>query len=270
MPSIKDLLKKKAKIEEGAQAQAPAPAALNVPEFTFIRSTTSDFETIMTIVDEHKSKPSTKQSGEYRRALGFRSSSHSTTKDIAAGARDKDKEKKMGEGEGSSTQQLPIRPKSERRLSDVLHLRHRSASRSSVAEMSTNIPTDLPDVPETVVRSRAGSAEPDNDNEAQEHREALWEKRATILAMNSPLRDGCIVPTSNQGQGSSKSRPPSVSISDVAGDISIQEAIRLHEVGDLARSTEMFEQLADPKGANNALAQVLFGLALRHGKQCTY
>lgn len=254
MPSLKDLLKKKDKIEEGPQA------ALTPPEFTFIRSTTSDLETIMTIGGEHKSKPNTKQSGEHRRTLGFRSSSHSATKDTAASAKDK------VQAEGSGTQQLPVRPKSERRLSDVLHMKHRSRSRSNTAETSTNLPTDLPDAPESAVASRTGTTESDNDNDAREQREAAWEKRATILAMNNPLRDGRIVSDTSQGQAQSKSRPPSVSISDAAGDVNIQEAIRLHEVGDLARSTDMFEQLANPSGANNALAQVLYGLALRHGK----
>jgi hypothetical protein len=32
---------------------------------------------------------------------------------------------------------------------------------------------------------------------------------------------------------------------------------------DLERSTAMFGRLADPHGANNALSQVLYGLALR-------
>lgn len=45
----------------------------------------------------------------------------------------------------------------------------------------------------------------------------------------------------------------------------IQRAIHLHESGDLTTSTLMFGRLADPAGANNALAQVLYGLALRHG-----
>jgi hypothetical protein len=60
-------------------------------------------------------------------------------------------------------------------------------------------------------------------------------------------------------------RDRSRSISDQEGDVNIQEAIRLHEEGDLTISTHMFGQLADPKGANNALSQVLYGLALRHG-----
>ncbi|KLJ11688.1 hypothetical protein EMPG_13148 [Blastomyces silverae] len=52
------------------------------------------------------------------------------------------------------------------------------------------------------------------------------------------------------------------------GDENIQEAIRLHEDGQLAESTRMFGRLADPNGANNPLSQVLYGLALRHGWGC--
>lgn len=261
MPSLKDLLKKKEKIEtEGSQ---PPPAALNVPEFTFIRSTTSDFETILTVGNEQKSK--TKQSGEHKRTLGFRTSLHLPShKEPAAATSTTTRASTEAE---SSTQTLPVRPKTERRLSDVLHLTNRSRSRSNAAEPSTNLPTDLPDAPEAAVTPQAGTKGSDNDNDAKEQREALWEKRATMLAMNSPLRDGRIVSETSQSSTASKSRPKSVSISDATGDVNIQEAIRLHEAGDLVRSTEMFGQLANPDEANNALAQVLYGLALRHGKQ---
>lgn len=34
-------------------------------------------------------------------------------------------------------------------------------------------------------------------------------------------------------------------------------------LSELEKSTQMFAQLADPNGANNALSQVLYGLALR-------
>jgi len=47
-------------------------------------------------------------------------------------------------------------------------------------------------------------------------------------------------------------------------DDNIQEAIRLHEAGQLETSTSMFGRLADPNGENNALSQVLYGLALRY------
>ena len=38
---------------------------------------------------------------------------------------------------------------------------------------------------------------------------------------------------------------------------------------DLTRATQLFSQLASPTGTNNALAQVLYGLSLRHGWGCT-
>jgi hypothetical protein len=53
-------------------------------------------------------------------------------------------------------------------------------------------------------------------------------------------------------------------ISTKHADDDIQEAIRLHEEGDLENSTRMFGRLADPNGENNALSQVLYGLALRY------
>lgn len=46
-------------------------------------------------------------------------------------------------------------------------------------------------------------------------------------------------------------------------DDNLQEAIRLHEEGSLEEATRMFGRLADPGGQNNALSQVLYGLALR-------
>jgi TPR repeat protein len=60
------------------------------------------------------------------------------------------------------------------------------------------------------------------------------------------------------------SRPRS--ISDAAGDENIQEAIRLHEAGELTKATEMFGRLAE---TGNVLSQVLYGLSLRHGWGCT-
>ena len=39
----------------------------------------------------------------------------------------------------------------------------------------------------------------------------------------------------------------------------------MHQIGELSLSSAMFGRLGDPNGQNNALAQVLYGLALRHG-----
>ncbi|EGP92130.1 uncharacterized protein MYCGRDRAFT_33587 [Zymoseptoria tritici IPO323] len=219
MPSLRDLLKKKDKIVE----QSTPENNLSPPEFTFIRTTTQDFERI--------EPPSYPEDSQSLPAKANNTSSQATA--------------------DTNGQQLPTRPKSERRISGVLHLHSRSHSRSNSAELSVNLPRDLPEAPE-------GTAE------AKEHREAQWEKRATILAKNSPLRDGALQTAQSEDRAQNR-RSKSPSISDATGDVNIQEAIRLHEAGDLPRSTEMFGQLARPDGANNALAQVLYGLALRHG-----
>lgn len=102
--------------------------------------------------------------------------------------------------------------------------------------------------------------------------ESEWEQRATLLAReNEKSRPG--TPT-----GSSGGTSPSFSslsagragagsnkhaVSSQNADDNIQEAIRLHEAGDLETATRMFGRLADPNGENNALSQVLYGLALR-------
>ncbi|EME49255.1 hypothetical protein DOTSEDRAFT_143071 [Dothistroma septosporum NZE10] len=230
MPGLKDLLKKKDKLSPQARAppeQQQQQQTLRAPEFTFIRSTTESEEIIQPPTYPEDDQP--------------------------MGATEKENRQTPLSGAAERrSQHLPARPKEERRLSERFHLHKHDRSRSGSAESSSHVPSDLPAAPE-------GEAV---DNVARERREAQWEKRATILAMNNPLRDGQLQ-TEQQGQASGRSRSPS--ISDAKGDVNIQEAIRLHEDGDLKLSTEMFGQLANPKGANNALAQVLYGLALRHG-----
>ncbi|KAI5857598.1 hypothetical protein BZA05DRAFT_330964 [Tricharina praecox] len=107
------------------------------------------------------------------------------------------------------------------------HRRNRSSSNHS-----THIPADLPMISDSAV-----------DKETQ------WEKRATIL-VGTP-----VVPVH-----------PALPAEDPQADENIQEAIRLHEEGELEKSTAMFGRLAD---ADNPLSQVLYGLALRHGWGCT-
>ena len=257
MPGLKDLLKKKEKIAP----ETPAPREqqrLGVPEFTFIRSTTESEEIIQPPTYPEDNRPTGPEKKEHRRTLGFRNSSNSSfTKDPTATT--------LPAAAERSSQQLPVRPKGERRLSERLHLHKSDRSRSGSAASSSYVPQDLPEAPEgeaVAARSSSDTKHNEEDKTAKEHREAQWEKRATILAMNNPLRDGQLQ-TEQQGQTTGRSRSPS--ISDAKGDVNIQEAIRLHEEGDLKLSTEMFGQLANPKGANNALAQVLYGLALRHG-----
>jgi hypothetical protein len=69
---------------------------------------------------------------------------------------------------------------------------------------------------------------------------------------------------SSQQRSHSESR--SISVSDIESDETIQEAIRLHEAGELTKATEMFGRLAE---RGNVLSQVLYGLSLRHGWGCT-
>lgn len=127
----------------------------------------------------------------------------------------------------------PGRPRSgsnASRLRESLSLSHRRNRSSS--NHSTHVPADLPIIPDSAV-----------DKEEQ------WEKRATIL-VGAP-----VVPVR-----------PALPAEDPQADENIQEAIRLHEAGELEKSTAMFGRLAD---ADNPLSQVLYGLALRHGWGCT-
>ncbi|KAF2787178.1 HCP-like protein [Melanomma pulvis-pyrius CBS 109.77] len=136
-----------------------------------------------------------------------------------------------------------------RRLSGVLHFgRSRSSS-------SANVPQNLPEVGEGVART--------------EDDEAKWEKRATLLAKGNTISQ---TTTPNYEMADpmqatdTRGKKPSVGTS--SDEVNIQEAIRLHESGNLEASTAMFGKLADPNGPNNALSQVLYGLALRHGWGC--
>ncbi|KAI9374377.1 hypothetical protein BJX61DRAFT_540825 [Aspergillus egyptiacus] len=208
-----------------------------VPEIRFVRSDTTTQEIILPPShdddDNYLASPRPSSSSSHRRSLNpfHRPRSPSESPEPAP----------------------PTRPRGERRLS---HLLRRDRRDSSV-----NLPPDLPQV--------ASHTRDDQEREAQ------WEKRATVLAQhNLQFRSPGHSPTRSLGPGPEGMRPRSRSsshsrINDPQGDVNIQAAIRLHEAGELERSTKMFAQLADPEGANNALSQVLYGLALRHGWGCT-
>ncbi|KAM0714937.1 hypothetical protein Q7P37_009402 [Cladosporium fusiforme] len=274
MNGLKDLLKKKDTISKDAQPPSK-PAGLVVPEFRIIRTTTESEEVIEPPAfdgddDVAQGTPGKEHKRERRRTLFSRSRSASTSKEGNT-------ERSLLDSEGAAAQSLGVRPKNERRLSERLHIGGRSRSKST--DTSTHLPENLPAAPDAVSVPAIRVDGADEGNRfANAQREAQWEKRATILASSTSLLD-------NKNNNSSSSinderagrsqetnmavRPPtrdrSRSISDRAGDEDIQEAIRLHESGDLTNSTHMFGRLADPKGANNALSQVLYGLALRHG-----
>ena len=248
--TLKDLLKKKDRIKEDVTpAVVPTPQRdPSPPEFTIIRSDTNTQELIRppTFSNENLPMP-TAEPAKTKRFSRLRSSSNISTTS-----------KHSNQGEKGEKNE-----KSERRLSQRLHLR--SQSRAS-SQNSTNVPTDLPDILDLSIDG--------------EDKEAKWEERATILAKQNPNTR----PISQDEhtsrpktpdeqlkerlQGSPKPTPvterpsnPIRSISSAKGDDDIQEAIRLHEAGDLQRSTAMFGRLAD----SNAMAQIMYGLALRHG-----
>jgi hypothetical protein len=110
-----------------------------------------------------------------------------------------------------------------------------------------------------------------DDGQDKDAEELQWEKRATMLASQNDKarsRPTTPVPTdgaANMSLGKAPGSPGGQTkyVSSKAIDEDIQEAIRLHEQGDLDKSTKLFGKLADPCGANNPLSQVLYGLALR-------
>lgn len=135
---------------------------------------------------------------------------------------------------------------------------------------------------------QGGSRDGEDDEEAErlaraaaEEQSAQWEFRATMLAQQNERTHGNRQRSnsSRSGVGDVPPRIPSPIVRETdektgrvvekavastqAIDADIQEAIRLHEEGELERSTMIFGRLADPNGANNPLSQVLYGLALR-------
>ncbi|THC98515.1 hypothetical protein EYZ11_002023 [Aspergillus tanneri] len=236
---LRDILQKKDKLRgtDSQYATETASASVNpVPDITFIRSDTSTHEVVQPPIYDGDQRypnhldPPQSGSSSHRRSLNpFRRS------------------RSPPESQGP---QPPSSARGERRLSQLLH-RDRRRSNST----SANVPADLPQI--------------SSDKGSEQDREAQWEKRATMLVQqNRQFTSSPLSPRSTSGFGpdsvGSRSRSSSHSgILDQEGDLNIQEAIRLHEAGD------MFRRLAEPSGANNALSQVLYGLALRHGWGCT-
>jgi hypothetical protein len=292
MNGLKDLLKKKDSIAKDAAPRPPQktpPAAVLAvpPEFRIIRTTTESEEVIEPPHfdgdddDDVRGKPGKEQpkKKERRRTLFSRASSASSSTPKNAGRSSLETDDTITATK--KLQSLPVRPKTERKLSDRLHMSGRSRSKTN-ENTSSHLPENLPAAPDSVavpsINVNGGTDEGNKYANAQ--REAQWEKRATILASSPSLLEGGggggvgsedrtggrpRETISLNAPSSTTSRDRSRSISDQEGDVNIQEAIRLHEAGDLTNSTTMFGTLADPKGANNALSQVLYGLALRHG-----
>ena len=265
---LRDLLKKKQGIDV---ADAPDRSAtvqrLAAPEFTFVRSDTYTEE----VIHPPGGPASDRGDDDSSSYLAV----DSKTKDKSRLSLDvfRSKDGRSRSTSVSSSRNGAAGPSPSKRLSQRLHL-----SRSPVS--SDNVPHNLPEI--------ITPADPETDKEGQE---LQWEKRATMLVRGNEkhrsrpstpvldvapglaglrLHDG----SSDDGAPSwplpGPSAPPAPSgpqqgvVSSKEIDEDIQEAIKLHEAGDLEKSTALFGLLADPKGANNPLSQVLFGLALRY------
>lgn len=237
--TLRDLLKKKDKIEErnATQPQAQKQESLEPPPFKIYRSDTNTEELI-----KPPSFASDKDFSQPSGATGAPPSPPSGRSPLG----------RLGSFSRSSDRDGSPQ-KEHKRLSERLHLGSMSKSRSSSAH-SSNLPSNLPDIPDAY--------SPRGD---QEEKEAEWEQRATMLANTTRPRtpDASSAPAADMSQLSVESpRGRPRSISDAQSDVNIQNAIKLHEDGKLEEAAHMFKQLADE---GNVISQVLYGLSLRHG-----
>ncbi|KAL3478977.1 hypothetical protein BJX99DRAFT_94449 [Aspergillus californicus] len=239
---LRELLHKKDQLNSSNEEYGSQSHQNAVPEIRFIRSDTTTQEIII--------PPSHQDDEEYLASPPLSSTSASSHR------RSLNPFHRSRSPSESQEPPSPTRPQRERRLSNLLRRDRRNSSSASV-----NIPTDLPQIV--------------SDTKNEQDREAQWEKRATVLAQrNTQFGSPGHSPAPSMSLGSEGVRPRSRSssrsrINDPQEDVNILEAIRLHEAGDLEQSTTMFGHLANPDGINNALSQVLYGLALRHGWGCT-
>ena len=230
---LRDLLKKKDDLSKG-EGSADAMKSLNAPEFTIIRSDTTTQEIIY--------PPSGPANDKLLSAKEPRKSRHSL--DVFRSNRSR--------SPSNASQTSQNSKKDGKRLSHRLHL-------SRAPESSEHVPMNLPEIVQPT------------DLQDKDTEESQWEKRATILAsQNEKAKSSPTTPVPTDGVANlslgNQEKPTggqSKAVSSKAIDEDIQEAIRLHEEGKLEESTKLFGKLADPRGANNPLSQVLYGLALR-------
>lgn len=236
---LSDILKRKDSTKEHVSAEVKPEQG--VPVFTLLRTDTHSQE-VLTPPPHPEDEPTWNQASpgddsanESRasRFFGGRSRSVSTTST-------------------SSEKPKLNRSSPSQRLSQRLHLRRDLSS--------SNVPQFLPEI----------TSAPEGDE--KDGTESQWEHRATILVKENDKHRSQpdMVGASSPDLGGLRSRPLAVRktsdklvVATENTDDNIQEAIRLHEAGELETSTQMFGRLADPNGENNALSQVLYGLALR-------
>jgi TPR repeat protein len=238
---FKDLLKKKERVSSDETPPSATQRPSHIPEFIFVRSETTTEEII---------KPPTFP-GDSESANASSSDAPTTPPRRTLG--------RLHKGSSASAAS-PDSQKDARRLSNRLHLISKSRASST---SSVNVPSDLPAINDAYT-----------EHGDKQEKEAKWEERATILAKeNATVHVSPPVETLSEmsisgapGGPSRRSMNRAQSMSDAVSDENIQEAIRLHEAGDLVNATRMFGRLAEN---GNVLSQVLYGLSLRHGWGCT-
>lgn len=233
---LRDLQQKSDKLNATASSVSAAEQRHVAPEFTFMRSDTHSQEIVSPPDFETSASPHFISSGtrdaHHRFASLLKPRPRASTTASPASL--------------TSNSTHVERSSSTRRISERIGLRKVTSS--------SNLPKDLPNIDTTHLA--------DGDVEKQ------WEQRATLLAVeNERHRSRSNSPAANDRRNMTQASPlrfPSQGVILTGKpDDDIQEAIRLHEAGNLEEATSMFGRLADPNRANNALSQVLYGLALR-------
>ncbi|KAF4555373.1 Sel1 repeat-containing protein 3 [Elsinoe fawcettii] len=282
--TLRDLLKKKHDIEKNAH-NIPAKSSDEKPipyqtEFTFLRTTTSDQEVI---------QPPTYPGDQEKAAL--HKSPNPSDPDTTRKRRSLFHKRNPTPPSADPSSSPPSRPKTDRKLSDrfsTVRLSSRQSSRESVLPGSLDPPPSP--IPAPLSPDVLSSKKANPLDAATLAQEAQWEERATQLALSSAVAPNAALTPSPTPSSATTSfiRSTASQAGSVAGSSSpgtattqrtveeqkadedlLHQAISLHETGDLVKSTELFGRLASPSGANSALAQVLYGLALRHGWGCT-
>ncbi|PNS18595.1 Protein DSF2 [Sphaceloma murrayae] len=299
--TLRDLLRKKHDIEKnGANGDGKSTGEKAAPyqtEFTFLRTTTSDQEVIQppsfpgdqekaiskSTTTQHQSKL---ESSKRRRSLFHPHKDASPPSGPPQTSIYNDGHRPTSKESSSPS----TRPKNERKLSDrfsQIRLTSRSASRESASILPSSLDPAPSPIPAPLSPDVLSAKKSNPIDSAVERAEAEWEARAAALALSSSIASaasptpspeptrgtpsalisvasaaGSIAGSSAPSTATSPSRTPEQQKSD---EETLQKAITLHETGDLPASTALFSQLASPTGANSALAQVLYGLALRHG-----
>ncbi|TEY66797.1 hypothetical protein BOTCAL_0131g00080 [Botryotinia calthae] len=260
MPLL-DLLKKKDRTA-GNDAHSPRADPEAGPVFTFMRSDTNTQEVL---------SPPTFSSSEssLQPSVSVNQPNNESRSSRLFGGRPRSNSRESGNS-GTSGASVSSHV-SDRSTSGPAHNSKRISERFGLRKhevRSSHVPSDLPEI--TVEEAAIG----DKNAEVQ------WEKRATILAQQNERSIsrpgsscGSLPDRRNRISGEipralRPGRNPSGVVASRNVDDDLQEAIRLHEEGHLEEATKLFERLADPHGANNALSQVLYGLALRHGWGC--